>query len=831
MNTAYPFIPVSVLILMVYFFTWLFSKWGLISSVFFRKFWNSLLLIAFLISGLIGILSVIKINYKLTIPKYDTLLKWHVSVGIAMVFIAFFHIVWHLRYFTRIFKKTAAKKLIKTDFQPDKDEDIKFRGLLFLLGFITIISQVVFIREFICVVSGNELVIGIVMSVWMLLTALGAYAGRKRLPANPGLKQGFKMLALLSFMPIILISILYYFKYLLFPPGTITGIGITITGSILLLFPVCFLSGYLFTFFSVKFSNAFERNLTGKSYAFESLGSLIGGLIFSLILGNLLDSFQVFGLISGLILITWASTVNKKNTGEKILLIVLGFLLPIAIFSLNPYKNVKKILYPNQQIILNKNTPYGNLIVAEQAGQYNFYENNSLQFYTENLMLNEEAVHFVMVQHKNPENILLLSGGVAGMVNELEKYHLKNIDYLEINPEIVANWKKFSEFDQSSVPVHFFKSDIRKFLRKNKNLYDVILINLPPPSTLGFNRFYTTEFVKSIKQHCTPESVICTSLPSTANYTEENVLNVNASLYNTLKNHFKEVLVLQGEKNFFLATDKTLTTTIAEKIDSKGINNEYVNSYYFDDFLIDQRSRLLTSEFSKGGQANHDFYPVMFLAQINHWLSRFGASYLLFAIIPIIGFLFFFFRLNKISIGLYTGGFSAASLEIVLMLAYQVFFGSLYIAVALFFSVFMGGLAAGSYAGPKIQSARNIKLYYLLQSAIALFALVIPATVMLISRLNNIGILTQGLFFILTFILSFSIGFEFYLASEIQPLPVNETSGLNYSTDLAGSAFGAFISAIVLLPLTGIVNTCLIISGLNIFSAIMAFSVRNKFVP
>lgn len=76
-----------------------------------RKIWNILLLITFLISGIFGILLVLRINYGIEIPSYSNLLFWHVEFGIAMTIISIFHITWHWKYFKNIIIK---KKVISS---------------------------------------------------------------------------------------------------------------------------------------------------------------------------------------------------------------------------------------------------------------------------------------------------------------------------------------------------------------------------------------------------------------------------------------------------------------------------------------------------------------------------------------------------------------------------------------------------------------------------------------------------------------------------------------------------------------------------------------------
>jgi spermidine synthase len=823
MNTAYPFIPVTIIIFAAYFITWLFSRWEIFSIKSNRKFWNVLLLVTFLVAGLLGILSVVKINYKLVIPGYEKFIQWHVSFGIAMVFISFFHLSWHLKYYFTFNKKTQSLSKEDSTKIPDSSS-AKIRLSLLILGMLAIISQLVFIREFISVLSGNELVLGIVMAIWMLLTGWGAWQGRKGNFARFSPARGIQMLAALSIMPIFLIGLLYWLKSLLFPPGTMVGVGTSVIATILVLLPVCFLSGYLFTWFSTHLSESKNKNLAGKAYAIESLGSLLGGLVFSFILGRFFTSFQIFGITSAATLLagTWICRTEKQKLNLKF--IIPAVLIPIAVFMLKPDNFIKKMMFPNQELLVNKSTRYGNLVVTQQAGQLNVYENNELQFYTQNVMLNEEAVHFAMVQHQNPRKILLVSGGISGMIKEIEKYRVEKITYLETNPEIFSSLVSFSD----SLPrnVEIVKKDIRSFIGKTDEQYDVVLLNLPPPSSLGMNRFYTLEFFQLLKKHCNDKTVICTSLPASANYTEANAINVNASLWNTLGNCYQKRLLLTGEKNYFLASDGQLTPEIAEQITMKGIENEYVNQYYIDDKLLSMRSQTLTRQLKDDVPLNRDFYPYMFIKQISHWLSYFGTNYKILVLIPLLLFLLGFLRLNRVTAGLYTGGFTAGSLEVVLLLAYQVWFGSIYLATAFFFAVFMAGLAFGSSGYIRFNKPL-IQRYYLLQFALAGFAVLLPLLINLLGEVSFWRIPSQMIFFVLIFSLASAIGQEFLMATKISQSVYSKSSGISYSTDLAGSAFGAFLTAIVLLPLAGITITCFVVAGLNILSGTMAFSVRK----
>ena len=99
----YYLMPISMLLIMLYLITFISSKKKIISVVNHKKIWNILLLISFLISGLLGILLIIKINFGTSIILPFNILFWHVEAGIVMFVICIFHIIEHWHYFKKNF--------------------------------------------------------------------------------------------------------------------------------------------------------------------------------------------------------------------------------------------------------------------------------------------------------------------------------------------------------------------------------------------------------------------------------------------------------------------------------------------------------------------------------------------------------------------------------------------------------------------------------------------------------------------------------------------------------------------------------------------------------
>ena len=100
----YYFVPIAVILFIIYLTTLFLSRKKKIKLSKHRKIWNFILLITFLISGTFGLILAIIISYGIRLSFYSDLLFWHVEMGISMAIISIFHILWHLKYFKKMFQ-------------------------------------------------------------------------------------------------------------------------------------------------------------------------------------------------------------------------------------------------------------------------------------------------------------------------------------------------------------------------------------------------------------------------------------------------------------------------------------------------------------------------------------------------------------------------------------------------------------------------------------------------------------------------------------------------------------------------------------------------------
>jgi len=819
MNVAYPLWPIVILVILFYSLSFAFSRIGLVSKANHRKFWNVLLLLTFLVTGLIGLLMVVKINYKLEMPYYEKLVGYHVSFGIGMAIIGFFHFWWNLRYYLQLFN--TEKQIVRiSEFKTENDLDEKRLKLsAFLLGSTSIMAQVVLLREFLSVFSGNELVVGLVLGNWMILTGFGAFLGNSPLRIKTTFPVIVSGLLLLSVFPFFTAFLINFLKNIVFPVGALIGVFQIFFGSFLLLIPFCLVSGFIFTFIAKSFSEIRNRNEAGTVYGFESMGSVVGGLLSGLLFISVLSSIEsllMLCLLNGAILFL-TGLQDKQKRLAWLPLTVAGAAFVVLFF--NPEKHIRSLVYPNQEILVSKDSPLGNIVITRREKMWSVYNNSVLLFDSENFMLNEEAVHFAMLQHRNPEKILLVSGGLSGQIAELKKYKPALIDYVEDDRWLLAMMKD-TLAKMTTKNIRVFANDPLRFIRKTPQKYDVVILNLSGPSTMQANRFFTLEFYRLLKQKLSAGAVLSFGILSPPNYLNQEAVDLNSTLFATLKKVFQNVIILPGEQNYFVASDGPLTCNIAERVLAKEIENRYVNSYYIDDALLKSRSETILAALNSNSEVNRNLKPVSYNQQLAYWLSQFKGNYWLFGMISAALFLFFFLTGNTAAKTMFVTGFSASGMEILFLFGLQVFFGNIYLLTSFVFAGFMLGLCLGSFFGMQFQEKNYLPQTQLLTG---IFAAIASVSLFSGAMANLSQAFVYVLFLLATVLIGGLTGFQFAQSGQIRGGSFAEISGKTYSFDLIGSALGALVVSIFLVPRLGIIVTVWVLAGINLVFAALLF--------
>jgi len=722
-----------------------------------------------------------------------------------------------------------------------------------ILGISSLLAQVIIIRELLHTFEGNEFFIGLILASWLFWTAVGSFLLAKLInrfsPRNifRSLIASYFLVALFLPLEIFLIRMA---KSLTGLPGEIPNLLFASMSSIFILAPICIALGFQFTIGTRIFARSLPKKSNspslaiGKGYLFEILGFILAGLAFNFFLVKENEFLAAF-LVSALNILA-VGLIIKKGKRFVPYQIIIGVLCSIFVFL--AFSNVsdnfndltQQLRFPNQKLVETTNSLYGNISVTKIKEQYNFFGTGSLLGPAKEVYFNEHLVHFPLLFHPKPEKILLIGNGFNGAITQILKHEPEEIYYIELDPILLETARNYlpEELKQDLAKVQTINLDSRYFFKQNSEKFDVIIVNAPDPSTALLNRFYTQEYFQEVKNHLQTDGIFLTHLNFSPNYLNKELENLNTCIYKTIKQVFPFLIILPEDTNFFIASSKDILNyepqPLIQRLEERQIKTDYINEKYIQYRLTNDRvsSALSTLENNTEAKINKDLVPSGYNYNIIYWFSIFypklsqGLSslsrtnflwlFLLLALLLGVSLI-----LNKkttktkgLILAMAIAGFSLMSIETVLILGFQLFFGYLYYRLALLIAILMVGMALGAWL-----SARKLeKIKSCFSRVIDIHLAIIMYCFLLILAFHYLPKI-EILFLIEAFLAGLLIGLEFPLLNKLyleNKEDCQKKTGIIYSADLIGSCFGALLPGLILIPIFGITQALIFVVLTNL---------------
>ena len=666
------------------------------------------------------------------------------------------------------------------------------------VGTASVITQLTLLREMLGAFAGNELALGILLGNWLLLTGVGAWLGQKTDTCRYRAIVFQGGLLLVALLPLVQLISLRVLRNVVFLPGTTLGPGETFISSFVLLLPVCLLTGCLLTLASGLTGDV------GRVYVADGIGSVVGGMVFSFVLIRYFDHFRILCIPAVLTLAVVGCYRRWRGVA-----VVLGLGVAAAgLWDVDAWSTAHQ--FPNEQIVFRGNSPYGRLVVTAGAGQFNFIENGLPLIGSHIVEQIEETVHYAMAQRPTARRVLLIGGGVAGTAREILKYPAAEVTYVELDPLLIKAGQQVLPGNLNDPRIHVVVTDGRQFIKRTQEKFDVVIVDLPVPVTAQLNRFYTAEFFTDVKCSLATNGVVAFAAGRYENYISAPLARLLASAHRTVRESFSNVLVIPGGRVFFVASGGDLTLDIAARLEQAKIPTQFVQRHYLTAMLTPDRLADVQRALAAPAEVNRDFSPVLYFYHLQNWLSQYPVRFgwlaaLLLAVLGI-----YLWRLQPATLVVFTGGFAASALELVLLLGVQIICGALYQQLGIIVVAFMAGLAAGAWSARQWPARRLAGLAV----AVAVFALMIPVVL----RLGNLPILL-----VVTFGLAAVVGMEFPVASRAEGAGGAVTASRLYSADLVGACLGAWLAGTLLIPLIGVTWVCLLTAALNAVAGVVVW--------
>ncbi len=686
--------------------------------------------------------------------------------------------------------------------------DRQIRKVVIATGIASVTTQLLTIREFLAQLSGNEFVIALILFNWLFIGGLGTFLARP-LGKNASVRKLYWLsICLVILAPIQLIAIREIYD-LIFIHGSSIGFYPTFAYTLFLITPYALLVGFFLPYSLIVIRDQIANYPGTRIYIFDSIGDISGGILFSFILVYCTTPLQAIFIAHLPLLVAlyslYASAYNVKSTA------VIGTILGLTALVAAILVEIPTLTPRNGELAYYQETPYGRIQIIKDQEQYTLIQNGRPIFSSHDFTTAEEAVHYPLSQIDSVRHVLMISAENR-MMSEVKKYHPKTIDYVEIDPAITDIEFRFGLLEKFP-EMNVIHQDGRQYIENTEKQYDAIIINLPEPDTFQINRFFTDRFFFIARQHLTQGGVLSFSVKGFDNYISDNELQKISSIYRTTRQVFKHVLLIPGSKIFFLCSDDPLETDIPGLLENKNIPTAYISGYYYGNITSERISRL-NQQLITTGPINSDFSPHLVQILLDEWFSIFSTSPILFLLILSVINIVYLFCISKEEFVLYTTGCFTMGSEILVIFAFQIFFGYIYLQIGLIITVFLAGILPGAVYGEYLRQRGKQILLFTDIAMIILMLVFIGAITFFAYQLSGYAFLLFG------FAVSAVCGCQFpvalYLQGGDEPAAVKM-----FSADLIGAAYGTLITSILFIPFAGILWSAAGLILLKIISLII----------
>ncbi|MEA3488988.1 MAG: methyltransferase domain-containing protein [Candidatus Omnitrophota bacterium] len=737
---------------------------------------------------------------------------------------------------------------------------------MILTGATAMVSQIVLMREFLVIFYGNEISIGIILASWLIWGAFGsAVLGRFSDLISARIRVFSSCQFWLSFViPLSLLSLRLSKGFMGIATGEILGYSPMIVCTFVILCLPCAIMGFMFSLACRVYRDLADdpAESVARIYVMEAVGALSGGLLVSYFLIRYMPALNILLILFFLNMLASAAMRRHSEhfraksfffrvTVALMVLAMTGVLLGgagrLRRFSLER-------MWEGFDVLESKDSVYGNITVTKRGKQRSFYENGLHLYTVPDRLSAEESVHFALLQGQDPGDVLLIGGGVGGLLEEILKYPVKKVDYVELDPTIIGMAKKYLSGADASVlespRVNIINEDGRFFVKRTHNSYDCVIISLGDPYTAQLNRFYTVDFFRELSRILKPGGVVSFGLTSSENYIGEELRDYLRSIYLSLKTVFPDVLVIPGETAYFLSckTKGVLThdsSVLMERMKEKGVNTVYVREYYLFNKLSNERCAYTENTIEENVDVgkNRDFKPISYYYATVFWGTHFNTPFfrrilravtreniwLAAAVFCFLILVFGFFSAKRRGkrtalLAVMTTGFAEINFQIAVILSFQVIYGYVFYKLGVIITSFMVGLALGGWIIARYMSRikDSMAVFSWTQLSICIYPLILPVVFLWLSQTHSdtVSWLGSNLIFPFLPVISGIIGgIQFPLANKIyleDKDKLGHVAGLSYGLDLLGACVGSFLAAAFLVPVLGIFQTCLLAALINV---------------
>jgi spermidine synthase len=684
-------------------------------------------------------------------------------------------------------------------------------------GVTSVATQLVTIREFLTQFHGNEITISLALFCWLLLTGIGSLAARWSKDPSPWIYS--LLILVIAVLPLVQLIAIRGFKEAFFTHGISPGFYQIFFYILFTIAPYCLLTGFILPYAQKVMVSQGHAFGSGDLYLTDTIGDILSGALFSFVLVYLIKPFATIALTSAPLILAAIALIFRSR---KYLLFPVAFLLVLLFYfySTNSRFEINTLAGQYGKIEQYMESPFGRIVVTKEGAQHTLWESGTPLYSGSNIIKSEEKIHYALCQLDMVEDVLLVSGCLGDTMTEVGKYSPRHVDYVELDPRLTKVAGDIGIIKEAP-GLCVINSDGRSYLKETKRRYDAIILDLPEPDTFQTNRFFTAEFFLLAKNVLKKGGIVLFSIGYDPDYLSNIWRKKFSTIYSTVSLHFENILVLPGEEAYFLCSDRELEADIPSKLAKKSIRTSYVEGYFYGN-VTEERIKMIRDCQDVRVPVNTDFDPKLIGIVLRHWFMEYGTSpnYFFLAVLGLT--LTYLMFIRKEEYVLFSTGLAIMGIEMLVIFAFQVVYGYIYLKIGAIVTAFLLGLLPGAMIGNLATHNNKTRLMVSEISVLLLLIMFYLWAVFFRTGLHPVYYLMYSFFF------SLVCGFQFPVVAGMIGEAKSPAAGC-LAADLVGAAVGTLATGTIIIPLFGIKAAVIFLIAIKISSTIMAFfSGKNR---
>jgi predicted membrane-bound spermidine synthase/Na+-translocating ferredoxin:NAD+ oxidoreductase RnfG subunit len=725
--------------------------------------------------------------------------------------------------------------------------------LIFSYGLFTIAAQALLFRDFLTTFEGSDISVGTFFGSWFLWVGLGALLVYRAKTFAEKLLTNIEFL-FLCYLPAFILELVLIIQarelagiesYALLPIRTIVLLSIVVNA------PVSIITGVLFPI-ACRWVRNEQALAVSHVYIIEAAGSFLGGLGTTLLLGVGVSSARIFFILA--LIVSFSFFCVRLARLKKWVWVFVPICIFVCLIAGLDKKLSQQLQIIKWEKLLPEDALKGSFQTAQAEYLYGVYQDQwvavrqgSVCEALPDKSSTGRIAAIGLCQNPDAGRVLVVGSGLGLCYQFLHLKQIEKVTWAHSDSEYVQNVGNFIplKFRTDDERLNLLSGDVRSLLAKEKQCYDLVILNLPDVTSSVLNRYYTLEFYRQVKDALRPGGVLAVRIAGGENIMGTELINIGASTKLTLEKVFSQLVLTPGDDTWFIASDSGKLSgdpgSLRQRFAAiKGSADILPPDALFSVYLPDRAAAALESysgaDLPEKSLINRDSRPLTHLYSLLLAAKQSGApgtkfvKYLVLAgpltfVVPVLVFIVLravyilksaqqgdasraTTELSRTSFDssflVFSAGWVGIGVVIVLMYLYQTYFGSLYLYIGVISSLFMVGLTAGASLISYFLSHRSNH-----QSPVTScqFAVILVYTLILAAIIFWPGELWTHLSFVIAFILcGLCTGCFFPLAAgqlADSAFEVGRAASKLETADHIGASAGGLMTSLALVPVLG----------------------------